>query len=161
MSDATPTIESMFDNNDTAATLDDLQALIGAGNAERGFHEQGDRLRLHAKAYSEEFPESRYRFAEDNLRNYYITKLALIGTEVSEAIEELRNGNGADERYYSPDTDAFDSPLKPEGMPSELADIVIRSFDLAAEVGFSLGEVIAEKLAFNALRGHRHSGKAV
>ena len=154
MSDATPTIEGMFYNNDTTATLDDLQALIGSGNAERGFHEQGDRLRLHAEAHSEEFPESRYRFAEDNLRNYYITKLALIGTEVSEAIEELRNGHAADEHYYS-------DGGKPEGLPSELADIVIRSFDLAAEVGFSLGEVIAEKLAYNGRRGRLHGGKAV
>ncbi|QIK64528.1 hypothetical protein G7068_16260 [Leucobacter viscericola] len=110
------------------------------------------------------------------LRNYYITKLALIGTEVTEAIEELRNGHTATERYYS-GTDsrlggAVSSDVKslvekscgtakPEGVPSELADIVIRAFDFADEAGFSLAEVILEKLAFNATRGHMHGGKAV
>lgn len=145
--------------------LDALQEWIGRGNAKRGFHEEGDALRN---------PLPQEAGDEAALRNYYITKLALIGTEVSEAIEELRNGRAVDERYYSggvgyavegdieefESVDASDCLRKPEGVPSELADIVIRAFDFADEAGFSLGEVILEKLRFNATRPFKH-GKEV
>jgi NTP pyrophosphatase (non-canonical NTP hydrolase) len=50
-------------------------------------------------------------------------------------------------------------PPKPEGVPSELADVVIRALDAADAWGIDLGAVIEEKLAYNATRGHRHGGK--
>lgn len=153
----------------TKNALDQLQSIIGEGNAARGFHDEGDRLR------DEELDGGRH--AHSNLRNYQITKLALIGTEVTEAIEELRNGRGADEQYYSgpmgigvaselvahelEPLDWSKKPRKPEGAPSELADIVIRAFDFADEENFSLAAVIAEKLAYNDTRGFRHGGKEV
>ncbi|ALJ19513.1 hypothetical protein AOA12_06165 [Microbacterium sp. No. 7] len=102
-------------------------------------------------------------------RNYYVAKLALIGSEVSEAIEELRHGHAVDETYYpsAPCIDgqgtvvnAFpDEAFKPEGVPSELADVVIRAFDFADEAGIDLASIISEKLTFNATRGQRHGGK--
>ncbi len=49
---------------------------------------------------------------------------------------------------------------KPEGVPSEIADIVIRCFDFADEAGFSLINAILEKLAYNNTRAHLH-GKQV
>lgn len=152
---------------DLQAHLDALQDAIGSGNAKRGFHEEGDALRESLDA-----PES--DVVSSDLRNYYITKLALIGTEVSEAIEELRNGRAVDEVWYSakhsgatytwaagekPDALQYLTG-KPEGVPSELADIVIRAFDFADEAGFSIGEAIIEKLSFNATRPFKH-GKEV
>lgn len=98
-----------------------------------------------------------------------IVMLALIGTEVSEAIEEVRNGHSVTERHYSGSNvslyNPHDShnpdgtPRKPEGVPSELADVVIRALDCADAWGIDLGSVIEEKLAFNATRGKRHGGK--
>lgn len=95
------------------------------------------------------------------------------GTEVSEAIEELRNGRGLTQ-YYSggrsrlPDpldpsrpTDDLGAPRKPEGVPSELADIVIRALDFADARNIDLGAMIEEKIAYNATRGHRHGGKSL
>ena len=50
--------------------------------------------------------------------------LAQIHCEVSEVVEELRNGRELTETYHSDEG-------KPEGVPSELADVVLRCFDFA------------------------------
>ena len=107
-----------------------------------------------------------------------IAVLALIGTEVSEAIEELRNGHGFEAYYphhapgcalgdyrvygsgHTPAPACTCTP-KPEGVPSELADIVIRALDFADARKIDLGAVIEEKIAYNATRGHRHGGKSL
>ena len=52
----------------------------------------------------------------------------MLHCELSEAIEEYRNGHGLTEIYYSEDG-------KPEGVPIELADVVIRALDAAMEYG--------------------------
>ena len=82
-----------------------------------------------------------------------VARLALISTEVSEAIEEIRNGHAVTENYY------VDG--KPEGVPSELADVVIRAFDTADAWGIDLGRYILDKLHYNAGRGFRHGGKVL
>lgn len=87
--------------------------------------------------------------------NWLITKLALVMTEIAEGIEEVRKGIDPTETYY-----LTDSPTKPEGLGSELADAVIRSIHLAYLVGIDLPSNIDEKLTYNATRGYRHGGKA-
>lgn len=155
-------------NTELAILFDSLQEMIGKGNAERGFHDEGDRLRAE-NAEAEARQLGSFVHAGANLRNYYMTKLALVHSEATEAVEELRNGRAVDETYYSVDgvevgdrsLIAEGRPAKPEGLPSEIADIVIRCFDFADEGSFSLGDIILEKLAFNATRGKMHGGKAV
>jgi NTP pyrophosphatase (non-canonical NTP hydrolase) len=49
--------------------------------------------------------------------------------------------------------------LKPEGIPSELADVVIRVFDAASQYGIDLEHEIMLKMEYNATRQHRHGGK--
>ena len=153
--------------DDMSLILDALQEVIARGNQQRGFHEEGDRLRLSVDTN----PSAP---AKANLRNYYMTKLALVHTEASEAVEELRNGFEACETYYSGGHRDSLAPLdpsdpidhkgnlrKPEGVPSEIADVVIRCFDFAEEAGFSLGDAIREKLTFNSTRSRLHGGKQV
>ena len=48
---------------------------------------------------------------------------------------------------------------KMEGVPSELADIVIRVLDLAEYYGIDMGEAIAQKHAYNLTRPYKHGGK--
>lgn len=77
--------------------------------------------------------------------------LYLIHSEVSEALESYRD---RDMNMWLRDSDG-----KPEGFPSELADIVIRVFDLAGLMNIDIGNAIVEKMKFNQTRPYRHGGK--
>ena len=78
------------------------------------------------------------------------TKLMLIVAEAAEALEEHRDGRVAERVSASG---------KPEGLPSELADIVIRVGDLAGILGIDLEAAIVRKMNYNETRPHKH-GKA-
>ncbi len=83
-----------------------------------------------------------------------VVKTALVITELSEAIEELREGHGLGEVYEG-------EGGKPKGYPVELADAVIRLFDLAYMLDLDLEKLIEDKLRYNETRGERHGGKTV
>lgn len=121
--------------------------------------------------------------AEHTLRTEVISKLALIVTEAAEAIEEVRNGESLTKNYYTISGErvhreyeletegsiwvsddglaawSIDIPAKPEGLPSEVADIVIRCIDLAFLLSFPLFDVVDEKLDYNDTRQALHGKK--
>lgn len=92
--------------------------------------------------------------------------LALIHSEVSEALEEVRDDN-LRTYWVAPTKERIDSrdeappDAKPEGLPVELADVVIRCMDLAGALGIDLEQAIADKVAYNATRKHRHGGRTL
>ena len=91
-----------------------------------------------------------------------LARLALIHSEVSEALEDVRKG--AMEEKEKEGTKILGNEIgigigKPIGFPSELADIVIRVGDLAAETGADLEGAIRRKMAYNKTRGWKHFKK--
>lgn len=79
--------------------------------------------------------------------------VALCHCELSEAMEEHRNGHAPTEIYFNGD--------KPEGIPIELADVIIRILDYCGKEGIDIGEAIAIKHAYNLTRPYKHGGKVV
>jgi NTP pyrophosphatase (non-canonical NTP hydrolase) len=80
--------------------------------------------------------------------------IALFHSELSEAYEEYRNGREITEVYQEES-----NPSKPEGIPVELADCVIRILDFLEQNGIDLQEVLERKHAYNRTRSYRHGGK--
>lgn len=80
-------------------------------------------------------------------------QLALFHSEVSEALEEYRNGHEPNEIYTVDE--------KPEGVPIELADLLIRVFDTCEYYDIDLIGAIFTKMEYNKTRSHRHGGKVI
>ena len=109
--------------------------------------------------------------------------IALLHSEVSEAYEAYRD-HGFNERVrYSTEADLGDGRSvetgyayttrgdrndqnwqgdrvgKPEGVPSELADTLIRLLDTASRYNIDLAEEFIRKMRYNETRGYKHGGK--
>lgn len=91
----------------------------------------------------------KHGFWEDDLteEQWGAIKLALVHSEVSEALEALREGNIRVESK---------SGGKPEGLGSELADIIIRVLDLAAYFDLNIQQLVLTKMHYNETRPYKH-----
>jgi len=83
--------------------------------------------------------------------------LCLIHSEVSEVLECYRNG----EPVHDIDLAPTPPGAKPEGIASELADVIIRVLDVAGLYGIDIDRAVREKMQFNITRPVRHGGKVV
>lgn len=94
---------------------------------------------------------------------------ALIHSEISEALEEYRDGKplvygtcaicSEDCEHYG-NCDTHDPrECKPEGLAVELADAIIRILDFTASEGIDIDAVIMAKHRYNIGRPYRHGGK--
>ena len=84
---------------------------------------------------------------------HFPVAIALIHSELSEALEEYRAGHDVTKVYVEDG--------KPEGVGIELADAVIRILDYCEAAGIDLDAAIELKADYNRGRGHRHGGKVV
>jgi NTP pyrophosphatase (non-canonical NTP hydrolase) len=87
------------------------------------------------------------------------TRLGNIHCEVSEAWEALRAGMNAVDVKYCTKGATSQKEAKPEGFSIELADILLRVFDLAEAEGIDLQKALAMKHAYNKTRPPMHGGK--
>lgn len=106
------------------------------------------------KAFAEKQKEI-HRIAKD--KGWYdppvrtpLESLALVVTEVAEAIEELRKPNARA---------LYREEGKYEGIAVELADAMIRIMDFCQYEGFPLATAIELKIEENKRRPYRHGGK--
>lgn len=74
--------------------------------------------------------------------------IALMHSELSEALEALRHGNPASDHI-------------PEfsGIEEEFADVIIRIMDHARKKGYRVAEALVHKVEFNHTRAFMHGGK--
>jgi NTP pyrophosphatase (non-canonical NTP hydrolase) len=136
-------------------TIADWTRAIAANNRDKGWREGAptgiDDAALDAFADAVRSTLSTTAGKRRLLSMFISSQLMLIVSEAAEALEAVRTGN----------IDAYNDPTsgKPEGLPSELADVAIRNFDLADMLGIDLTRALEEKHSYNLGRAHRHGGK--
>lgn len=178
--DSTMQARSEYSEEGIKRSLRRLQSRIGKANALKGFHDHGSQVR---ETVERDYHEGTIQA----LRDHRTSRVALIITEASELIDEIRNGREFGEVYYSgglacssgdkcaqgcemDEREPFDAlvhPRKPEGPLSELADVIIRALDLGYEEhdessrhgDIDLIDMIFLKLAYNATRPYKHGKK--
>jgi len=84
--------------------------------------------------------------------------LMLTVSELAEALEEVRDHRGLNETYTVIDKDGLE---KPEGVPIELADAIIRICDMAGRWNINLEQAMRTKLEYNRLRPYKHGGRSI
>ena len=115
-------------------------------------------------AKSKGFHESTPEVTEEGWLANDAMKMALIHSEVSEALEALREGYAPASLYYighsewevDEDRDAYGNLNKPEGVPAELADVIIRVLDYCGSRDIDIAGAVRRKVAYNATRPALH-----
>lgn len=80
--------------------------------------------------------------------------IALIHSELSEALEAYRDTG-------HPATHWTDSTGKPEGVPSEMADVLIRVFHFCGQHNININAAFRQKMEYNKTRAYKHGGKII
>lgn len=96
-----------------------------------GFYEDTDDLKAYLAV------NERWDHVKTAKMNFVLAQLAKIMSEGGEAVAAIQHGEW-------------------EELPEELADIVIRTLDLADYLGYPIGDVILKKMEKNRRRPYKH-----
>ena len=77
-------------------------------------------------------------------------KIALMHSELSEALEAIRNGNPPSD--HIPDFSAVEE---------EFADVIIRIMHVAHKLKYNVAGAVVAKMSYNATRPYKHGGKLI
>ncbi len=142
----------------------DVAALAHNNAVEKGFW---NKYRHNSEPHSKTAGRIVYYLNVDQVS----AKLALIHSEVSEALEDVRDDNmqtryldkvngaifdKADGIRYAANKQTNFAELKPVGFASELADVVIRALETGYALGYDMQSEIEVKMRHNATRPHMH-----
>lgn len=120
-------------NYDSFANYMNLASESAHDNAERhGFYQDINLLLDYL--HKNDLPDH----AETAKRDFVLAQLSKIACEVGEAVSCIQHSRTMD------------------GLPEELADIIIRVMDLSAWLGFQLGSEVEAKMQKNVLRPYKH-----
>jgi len=126
-----------------------LQTFCHANARAKGFHRATDELSAYVSSIGGIERADGLSRIQDRAGN----RLLLIVGEIIEAHEEIRDGHLPNEEWLN---QAPGKEGKPEGVPSEIADALIRILDFAGEHDIDLADVVRRKLAYNATREAMH-----
>lgn len=141
--------------NTFKSEFEEMQAEVHDNSKAHGWWEESDRILAQVEG-------------TDAVRaisiNETAAKLALIHSEVSEALEALRDGDPPSQKIGNREVTAYyvglpDKVRALSQLEEELADVVIRCMDLAGRHGLRLASAIAAKHAYNKGRPYKHGGK--
>ena len=129
--------------------LKDLQDELHANAVDKGFWEKHDKLLSYVASGSANEEHTKDMLSHVDLL-YQMSRTMLVASELSEGVEGLRHGNPPDDKI--PEFDSFSV---------ELADAVIRIFDMAGRFNLPVIDAIVAKAKFNTTRSHRHGCKQI
>lgn len=146
---------------DAIEGLDLLAQEINTEVHDKGFYAGertfGDVIALIHSEISEAFEEYRNGRGRDEV--YFVVKADWEFDGIDDTYYSLKAGEEITPELYrlivatSPDAVAN---LKPEGIPIELADTIIRCLDELHAAGVSAGEAVQIKMAYNQTRPYKH-----
>jgi NTP pyrophosphatase (non-canonical NTP hydrolase) len=133
---------------------------------------------LKIKDFAEEIHKNAVEHGWWDVERTYGEVIALCHSELSEALEEYRNGHDYSEIYTAckncadrpkagynctigDKCDKWEQRDKPEGIPIELADCIIRILDICEWYGIDIEAALEIKHEYNASRPYRHGGKII
>lgn len=125
-----------------------------------------DTFRSHWNALQVVLHETALQKGWHNPSKTFGEQIVMMHSELSEVIEEYRKSDGTPTRIYHShplkidlDGNIIGDASKPEGVPIEFADLLIRVFDTAEYYGIDLFDAIFTKARYNLTRSQRHGDK--